>query len=260
MQTDYESIDYKNGKYNAKELEKALSVEKRANLILKYYKMFSLKKTVAFCCSVAHANYMATEFNRFGIKSAAVHSGDGEFIEQRDNAIKLLKLGELKIIFTVDIFNEGVDIPEVDSVLFLRPTESYTVFIQQLGRGLRKFPGKSQLTVLDFIGNYRRAHILPVLLSGKNPMSRIENPIVDTKYPEGCNVQFDLKLIDLFEELKKNEKLSTRIENEYFRLKGLLERSPTRVDIFEGSDIKTSEFISLETGYLALKSKVWGFE
>lgn len=199
---------------------------------------------------------MVAEFNRFGIKAAAVHSGDGEFTEQRNKAIELLKIGELKAIFVVDIFNEGVDIPEVDSVLFLRPTESYTIFIQQLGRGLRKFPGKSHVTVLDFIGNYRRAHILPILLSGKNPMSRNEKSIVDITYPEGCNVQFDLKLIDLFEELRKNEKLSTRIENEYFRLKGELDRPPTRVDIFEGSDIKASEFIKLKKGYLALMAQI----
>jgi superfamily II DNA or RNA helicase/HKD family nuclease len=250
--TDYSKIDFKNGKYNDKELEKALSVQKRASLVLKYYQMFSLKKTVAFCCSVSHANFMAGEFNRLGITAAAVHSGDGEFIEQRDKAIELLKTGELKVIFVVDIFNEGVDIPEIDSVLFLRPTESYTVFIQQLGRGLRKFSGKPYVTVLDFIGNYRRAHILPILLSGKNPMNRNEKAIVDITYPEGCNVQFDLKLIDLFEELRKNEKISTRIENEYFRLKGELNRRPTRIDLFEGSDIKMSEFIKLKKGYLAL--------
>jgi len=253
--TDYRKIDFKNGKYNDKELEKALSVETRAVLILKYYRIFSLDKTVAFCCSISHANFMATEFNRMGVRAAAVHSGNGEFIEQRDTAIELLKTGELKVIFTVDIFNEGVDIPELDSVLFLRPTESYTIFIQQLGRGLRKCLDKSRVTVLDFIGNYKRAHILPILLSGKNPMSRNERPIVDITYPEGCNVQFDLKLIDLFEELRKNEKLSTRIENEYFRLKEELNRPPTRVDIFEGSDIKASEFIRLKDGYLALKEQ-----
>ena len=127
--TDYGKIDFKNGKYNEKELEKALSVEKRSDLVVKYYKMFNLKKTVAFCCSVSHANFMSGEFNKFGIKAVAVHTGDGDYKEQREKAIDLLMEGEIKVIFVVDIFNEGVDIPELDSVLFLRPTESYTVFI-----------------------------------------------------------------------------------------------------------------------------------
>lgn len=254
--TDYSKIYYKNGKYNEKELEKTLSVEKRADLVYKYYKMFNLNKTVAFCCSVNHANFMAGGFNKSGIKSVTVHTGDGDYKEQRENAVDLLKSGEIKVIFVVDIFNEGVDIPEIDSVLFLRPTESYTVFIQQLGRGLRKFPGKSCLTVLDFIGNYKRAYLLPILLSGKNPMSRKDSSFVNIEYPEGCNVQFDLKLIDLFEELKRREKLSVRIENEYYRLKEALGRRPTRTDIFEGSDIKTSEFIKLRKGYIGLMAQV----
>ena len=134
---------------------------------------------------------MAKEFNRSGLKAVAVHSGDGEHTEERDKAIERLKSGALDIIFVVDIFNEGVDIPEIDSILFLRPTESYTVFIQQLGRGLRKYIGKAQVTVLDFIGNFRRAHILPILLSGKNPMAmtRNEKSIIEMDYPEGCNVE-----------------------------------------------------------------------
>ncbi|QNU66020.1 DEAD/DEAH box helicase family protein [Ruminiclostridium herbifermentans] len=254
--TDYSKIDFKNGIYNEKELEKALSVGKRADLVFKYYKMFNLNKTVAFCCSANHANFMASEFNKSGIKAVTVHTGDGEYKEQREKAVELLKSGEIQVIFVVDIFNEGVDIPEIDSVLFLRPTESYTVFIQQLGRGLRKFPGKSCVTVLDFIGNYKRAYILPILLSGKNPMCRKYCSFVNVEYPEGCNVQFDLKLIDLFEELKKREKLSVRIGNEYYRLKEALGKRPTRTDIFEGSDIKAEEFIKLKKGYLGLLAQL----
>ena len=121
-ETDYSKINFSNGKYNEKELEKALSIGKRAEFVLKYYKMFGLKKTLAFCCTINHANFMAAEFNRFGVKAVAVHSGDGEYTEERDKAIERLKSGALDIIFVVDIFNEGVDIPEIDSILFLRPT------------------------------------------------------------------------------------------------------------------------------------------
>ena len=247
--TDYTEIDYKNGKYNEKELEKALSTRKRAELVLKYYKIYGQKRTIAFCSSINHANSMAEAFIKAGIPSASVHSGEGEFIEERSGAIEKLKTGELKALFVVDIFNEGVDIPEVDTVLFLRPTESYTIFIQQLGRGLRKSEDKAFVNVLDFIGNYKMAPILPMLLSGKNPMLKENRSTYKVEYPEGCNVQFDMKLMDLFEELKKNDNPQNRLENEYYRLREQLEERPSRMDLYEGSDLPTKEF--LKNGYLA---------
>ena len=247
--TDYTEIDFKNGKYNEKELEKALSTRKRAELVLKYYKIYGQKRTIAFCSSINHANSMTESFIKVGISSASVHSGDGEFVQERSKAISKLKTGELKVLFVVDIFNEGVDIPEVDTVLFLRPTESYTVFIQQLGRGLRKSENKTFVNVLDFIGNYKMAPILPMLLSGKNPMVKENRSTYNVEYSEGCNVQFDMKLMDLFEELKKNDKLQNRLENEFFRLKEQIGVRPSRMDLYEGSDLPTKEFF--KNGYLA---------
>ena len=97
----------------------------------------------------------------------------GEYSENRTDAINKLTKGEIKVIFSVDMFNEGLDIPSIDMVMFLRPTESPTVFLQQLGRGLRKYKDKKYLNVLDFIGNYKKADILPFLLSGK-PYSSTE--------------------------------------------------------------------------------------
>src|SRR5690606_3170076 len=104
-----------------------------------------------------NAKFMATHFSRAGIPAVAVHSGPDS--ADRSAAIEQLKSGTLRVLFTVDLFNEGVDIPCIDLVMFLRPTESMTVFLQQLGRGLRLNGGdKSHLTVLDFIGNYRKVH------------------------------------------------------------------------------------------------------
>ena len=111
----------------------------------------SRMRALGFCVSVAHARFMAGRFMEAGIPSVAV-TGDSTTAE-RDEAIRHLESGALKALFTVDLFNEGVDIPKVDTVLFLRPTESATVFLQQLGRGLRLHEGKGCLTVLDFIGN-----------------------------------------------------------------------------------------------------------
>ena len=100
---------------------------------------------------------MAREFSSRGIPSVAVFSdASGEYTEKRNVAIQKLKNGEIRAIFSVDMFNEGVDITSVDMVMFLRPTESPIVFLQQLGRGLRKCKGKEFLTVLDFIGNYEK--------------------------------------------------------------------------------------------------------
>ena len=107
-------------------------------------------KGLAFCVSVEHARFMADRFNAAGIPSLALTSESAQ--SERDSAQRRLRQGEINFIFSVDLYNEGVDIPEVDTVLFLRPTESLTIFLQQLGRGLRHAPDKECLTVLDFIG------------------------------------------------------------------------------------------------------------
>lgn len=107
-------------------------------------------RALGFCVSVNHARYMAEGFSRAGIPSLAV-SADSPRAE-REDALRMLRSREANVLFAVDLFNEGVDVPEIDTVLFLRPTESVTVFLQQLGRGLRRCEGKACLTVLDFIG------------------------------------------------------------------------------------------------------------
>ena len=110
-------------------------------------------RAIGFCVSVAHARFMAETFNAAGIPSLAI-TGETD-ADARDAALLQLRRRDINVIFAVDIFNEGVDVPEVDTVLFLRPTESSTLFLQQLGRGLRRISGKACLTVLDFIGRQR---------------------------------------------------------------------------------------------------------
>ena len=107
-------------------------------------------RALGFCVGIAHAQRMARAFQEAGLPAVSVHAGTPD--TARGEALARLASGHLRAIFTVDLFNEGVDIPAVDTVLFLRPTESATVFLQQLGRGLRRNSGKSVLTVLDFIG------------------------------------------------------------------------------------------------------------
>ena len=111
-------------------------------------------RALGFCVSIAHAEYMARVFNEAGIPSLTVTSGPGS--ADRADALRRLAAREVNAIFTVDVFNEGVDIPSMDTVLFLRPTESATVFLQQLGRGLRRALDKPVLTAIDFVGHQRK--------------------------------------------------------------------------------------------------------
>lgn len=238
--TDYSKLHIVRGRYDEKELnETYIGNVHRYELIYKYYCKYGSRQALGFCCSKEHAREMAREFSSRGIPSVAVFSdASGEYTEKRNVAIQKLKNGEIRAIFSVDMFNEGVDITSVDMVMFLRPTESPIVFLQQLGRGLRKCRGKEFLTVLDFIGNYEKAGRVRFLLEGKSDMYREDCHLSDTlRFPDDCMVDFDLKLIDLFAEMdRKHLKLKDQVINEYFRVKDLLGKRPTRLDLFTYMD------------------------
>lgn len=151
---DLSTVRWTKGGYDAAELSATLATNApRATKIIeathRYLGDTSAMQALAFCVSVEHATYMDQAFTAAGYRSVTV-VGDTPRAE-RERAVQRLRRGEVQIICCVDVFNEGVDIPEVDTVLFLRPTESVTVFLQQLGRGLRRAPGKAVLTVLDFV-------------------------------------------------------------------------------------------------------------
>jgi len=140
---------------------------------------------------------------------------------------------------------------------FSGPTESYVIFLQQLGRGLRKYPDKEYLTVIDFIGNYKRAHYIPLLLAGENPWTAQppgSRRVEDYEFPEGCIANFDLRIIDLFEELAARDPLPIRMKDTYCRIKQSLGRRPNRLDIYEGSDIPVREY--LRDGWLRFLESV----
>lgn len=211
----------------------------RHDLIYKYYCKYGSKRALGFCCSRAHAEEMAKEFCKRGISAVAVYSnGDGEFSEERSRAIEKLKNGDIRIIFSVDMFNEGVDITAVDMVMFLRPTESPIVFLQQLGRGLRRSRGKEYLNVLDFIGNYKNAGRVRFLLTGKSiPEKGAYDPADRSNFPDDCLIDFDMKLIDLFSEMdKKNRKARDQIRDEFLRIKEMLDKTPSRMELFTYMD------------------------
>ena len=240
-ETDYSSLHLVKGRYDEKELnETYIGNVKRYDLIYKYYMKYRSKRALGFCCSRQHAEEMAKEFCKRGIEAVAVYSNaDGEFSEDRDKAIEKLKNQEIKVIFSVDMFNEGVDIAALDMVMFLRPTESPIVFLQQLGRGLRTSKGKDYLNVLDFIGNYEKAGRAPLLLSGgKTFGEKAAHDYNSIEYPDDCIVDFDMRLIDLFKEMdKKSLSFKERIKQEFYRVKELLGgKVPTRMELFTYMD------------------------
>ena len=156
--TDLRDVEWAAGQYNAGALSAIYTGnDARTFLILKALREKVLDPTqmraLGFCVSIEHAKYMAKAFSARGLPSAAIVGTTNP--EQRRAFVEQLKSGDLSCIFTVDVFNEGVDIPSVDVVLMLRPTASSTIFIQQLGRGLRRSPGKAVLIVLDFVGQHR---------------------------------------------------------------------------------------------------------
>ena len=238
--TDYSGLHLIRGRYDEKELnETYIGNVHRHDLIYKYYCKYGSKKALGFCCSRAHAEEMAKEFCERGIPSVAVYSNaNGTYSEERGKAIEKLKSGEIRVIFSVDMFNEGVDITSVDMVMFLRPTESPIVFLQQLGRGLRRSKGKEYLNVLDFIGNYEKAGRVRFLLTGRTlGKNEYYNPADRSVFPDDCLIDFDMKLIDLFSEMdKKRLKIKDQIRNEYYRVKELLGRIPSRMDLFTYMD------------------------
>lgn len=232
---NYENVSFSNGKYDSKELENELMINKRAELILKNYLKYNSRTAIGFCTSRGHAEYMAKYFKDNQIEALAVYSGEqGEFSANREVALNSLRNGETKVIFSVDMFNEGLDVPSIDLVMFLRPTESPTVFLQQLGRGLRKFNGKRYLNVLDFIGNYKRANLIPFLLSEKkyDSIKSKKGEFKEEDYPEDCIVNFDFKLIDIFKkQAEKEMKFEEKIREEYYRIKEEVKKIPSRLDI-----------------------------
>jgi superfamily II DNA or RNA helicase len=154
---DLSNVRWENGRYVASELSSIYTANDRRvreiiDALEKYTKDLNNVRAIGFCVTIEHAKFMAEKFSLAGLKADYLTSNN----DQNRNIVKqqLLKK-EINYLFVVDIFNEGVDIPEIDTVLFLRPTESLTIFLQQLGRGLRLAENKDCLTVLDFVGNSR---------------------------------------------------------------------------------------------------------
>lgn len=159
-QVDYAHVKWINGKYDPKELTSIYTADNHRvrnilDNLIKYTKDYQEVSAVGFCISIEHAKFMALRFTEVGLSAAYLVSDNSH---QRAEIIRQFRKRQINYLFVVDIFNEGIDVPEIDTVLFLRPTESLTIFLQQLGRGLRLDDGKDVLTVLDFVGHAREEY------------------------------------------------------------------------------------------------------
>ncbi len=201
---DLDNLRWAAGGYDKGELSRIYTLSgamanRRADLVvrslLKYVTDIDDVKGLGFCVSIEHAEFMCRYFNEHGIPSMFLTGKSPD--EERKTAKQRLVAGEVRFIFVVDIYNEGVDIPEVNTVLFLRPTESLTIFLQQLGRGLRLAEDKECLTVLDFIGQankkYNFEDKFAALLS--NTTRSVTREIKDgfISVPKGCYIQLEKK-------------------------------------------------------------------
>lgn len=202
-----------------------------------------------FCSRVKECEELSRKFNALGYRTIALSGADNE--EKRQEAFERLAMDEadateemqpLDYIFSRDILNEGVDIVEVNQVIMLRPTQSPIVFIQQLGRGLRKAPGKEYVVILDFIGNYNNNFMIPVALSG----DRSYNADVIRKYvisgnstiPGASTVHFDeISKDKIFKSIDKIKGMKTLIKKSYVSLKNRLGRVPLLYDFYENQEI-----------------------
>jgi len=241
---DYSKFSHNGTSYNIRDLEKALIVPERDEAIAKQWrKLAEDKPTLAFCCSHKHAERMRINLSELGIPTEVYLSTTARM--KRDKLTRKLQDGEIKILCTVDVLNEGADFPFVECLLFLRPTDSKRVFFQQLGRGLRKYVGKSHCIVVDFIGNFQNAYRI-VDYQGLNPdledrpASLLSNAVTTREIfnlPLGCEVHFDEKVIDLFARQTLDPRRATRhnigriLIYQYEKLQRALDRRPSKKDV-----------------------------
>lgn len=202
---EYAQIPWRSGRFDEAALTEAVATQSRAENALEQLAKRGGKKTIGFCVSRRHADFMADFARDRGLRAVAVHSGDTS--APRASALKALEDGDLDIVFAVDMFNEGVDVPSIDTVLMLRPTESPVVWLQQLGRGLRRSADKTHLAVIDYIGNHRifltKLRTLLQVGAGDGALrlalERFEDKLI--QFPAGCEVTYDLQALDILRSL-----------------------------------------------------------
>lgn len=237
---DYTSITWLGSHYGEDELYAAQIHSEVGFRVFEAWKKHRGSRTLAFCSSIRQSDYLSQLFIQNGIQAISLHSHTADV--SRQEVIHRLSQGLLDILFTVDLFNEGIDIPSVDTLLFIRPTESLTVFVQQIGRGLRLHPGKSHCTIIDLIGNYRNADIKLRVFDLETNAEKARQSIATVGIlPSNCSIELDTRVIHLLQELSfKRLPRQETLRMAYIDLKVELGRRPTYLEfhLFGNADIQ----------------------
>lgn len=227
--------------------------QKRVDYLLKqidYYGYCGKQaRGLVFCSRKDEAKKLAELFSKKGHPSLALTNEDSEKV--RNKVVEKLEYGELEYIFTVDLFNEGIDIPDLNQIIMLRNTQSSIVFIQQLGRGLRKYPGKDYVTVIDFIGNYKNNYLIPIALNGDTSRDK-DQARKETVLP----LQIDVSTIN-FSQIASEKILSAlnkikldgikQLRDAYQELKEKIGRMPLLADFYYHGSISPKVFVKNKT-------------
>lgn len=245
-----------------------LTADERVNKVISKIEFYGsdngITRGLIFCAKKDEAKELSDKFNQKGYKTVALTGDSSEY--ERRNAIELLESDDLSIkldyIFTVDIFNEGIDIPKINQVIMIRPTQSAIIFIQQLGRGLRKANNKYYLTVIDFIGNYKNNYLIPIALYGDTSFNKDK---IRKLISEGSSMIPGESTIN-FDEITKEKiyasidsakmQLLTDLKIDYNNLKSRIGRTPMMMDFVKNEAREPFSFIKYSKSYFNFINKV----
>ncbi|MGK0188602.1 MAG: superfamily II DNA or RNA helicase/diadenosine tetraphosphate (Ap4A) HIT family hydrolase [Verrucomicrobiales bacterium] len=231
---DFAQIPWRNGRFDTEVLERQLENSARMERLWKAWQEKLGARTLIFCCSRRHALFTRNWLRRRGVAAAAVFSGTGG--DNRSASLADFVAGKLDALCVVDLFNEGLDVPDVDRIVMLRPTESKVIFLQQLGRGLRAAEAKSHLDVIDFVGNHRvfANRLIHLLSLGSQPgnWARLNKVLDggDPELPEGCLMHIEVEAKDV---LRKLVPTGGTVAIEAYRgMRDDLQRRPTMAELY----------------------------
>ncbi len=232
---DYANIPWRSSRFDEEQLTNAVATRARAENALAQLRRYGGQRTIGFCVSKRHADFMADRFRNAGVKAVAVHSGEGS--APRTHSLEQLEAGELDVVFAVDMFNEGVDLPNVDTILMLRPTESRILWLQQFGRGLRHRPDKT-LKVIDYIGNHRVFLIKTRALFSLGDGDRDVAYALDqldagtAELPPGCSVTYELEAMQILRALIRPPDRETALKTWYEEFRSRNGARPSALEVF----------------------------
>lgn len=245
-EVDYAQIPWRSTRFDEAALTEAVATRARAENALDQLRRHGQGPAIGFCVSTRHADFMAEYFTAAGLRAVSVHSGPGS--APRASSLERLGRGDLDILFAVDIFNEGVDVPNIGTVLMLRPTESTILFLQQLGRGLRRH-GDKVLRVIDYIGNHRvfltKARALLAAADGDRSLSQRLAAAAEgvLELPPGCEITYDLQALDFLRAILRQRSGADEAEAWYRDFRARMGERP------KATEFAQSGFLPASTGH-----------